>query len=262
MALIAVCAGKGSPGATVASLSFTLSWRRRIILAECDPAGGDIAAGYLRETALGGRSIGQLTASMGRGRLTEDFWSQLVDLTPGPGRGLNRLALPGLVGTGQAAGLSDVWHPLAQLFLDLEHAGRGYDVIADCGRLVTAYPPVQVLSAAHLVLLAVRPTFSSIRSAATCLRLLADLGVPQTRLVVIGDGAYSPRDVSLGLRVGLAAHLPHDSGTAAVLAGGGERHRGRLLRAAAQAEAGIWQLVDAARRPPSGQQRPEVSDAH
>ena len=68
MALVATCSAKRSPGVTVTCLAFTLSWTRRTILAECDPAGGDIAAGYLREVPLGDRGLAQLTASAHRVR--------------------------------------------------------------------------------------------------------------------------------------------------------------------------------------------------
>ena len=88
MALIALCSAKGSPGVTVTALAFTLTWTRRpVILAECDPAGGDIAAGYLREVQLDGRGLGQLTASLHRGHLAEDSGDQLVDLAPGEQHG-------------------------------------------------------------------------------------------------------------------------------------------------------------------------------
>src|SRR5204862_7128356 len=76
MALIVLCSAKAAPGVTVTALAFTLTWNRPLILAECDPAGGDIAAGYLREVRLDGRGLGRLTASLGRRRLAEDLWTQ------------------------------------------------------------------------------------------------------------------------------------------------------------------------------------------
>src|SRR5260370_24563239 len=42
MALIAVAADKGAPGVTTAWVALAAVWRRPVLLAECDPAGGDI----------------------------------------------------------------------------------------------------------------------------------------------------------------------------------------------------------------------------
>src|ERR1700733_5524315 len=42
MALIAVAADKGAPGVTTTALSLAAVWPRPVLLAECDPAGGDL----------------------------------------------------------------------------------------------------------------------------------------------------------------------------------------------------------------------------
>lgn len=135
--LVGVCSAKGSPGVTVSALAFTLTWPGPVLLAECDPAGGDLAAGFLREVALDGRGLGPLGASLRRGRLAEDVWGQLVDLTPEAGAGLSCLVLPGLSEPGQArawsslegAGGSSGWQELAALFTSLgdDHTGVGHE---------------------------------------------------------------------------------------------------------------------------------------
>ena len=55
MALIGFTSAKGSPGVTTSALALTLCWHhatgRTALLVEADPAGGDIAAGYLRGSA-------------------------------------------------------------------------------------------------------------------------------------------------------------------------------------------------------------------
>jgi hypothetical protein len=247
MALIAVCSAKGSPGATVTALACTLTWTRPVILAECDPAGGDIAAGYLREVALGDRGLAQLAASLHRRRLAEDLWNQLVDLSPGVATAMTRLVLPGFTDPAQAAGIASGWDQLAQLFASLEDPAHGFDVIADCGRLAVPYPPMPILAAADVVLVVLRLTLPSIRAAAIALSGLRRSGVQRIALVTVGDGAYAAKEVALELRATLAAALPADPATAAVLSEGGERSRGRLLRAAALAESDVWQLVTAAR---------------
>ncbi|MEV0460406.1 hypothetical protein AB0H89_35095, partial [Catellatospora methionotrophica] len=52
MTLIAIVSAKGSPGASTAALAFTLTWPSPVLLAECDPAGGDLLAGYLARYEL------------------------------------------------------------------------------------------------------------------------------------------------------------------------------------------------------------------
>ena len=42
MALIAVAADKGAPGVTTTALALAAVWPRPVLLAECDPAGGDL----------------------------------------------------------------------------------------------------------------------------------------------------------------------------------------------------------------------------
>lgn len=270
MALIALLSGKGSSGVSVTALAFTLSWTRRTILAECDPAGGDIAAGYLREVPLGERGLAQLTASAHRQRLPQDLWAQLVDLAPGKGTAMTRLVLPGLSDPAQAAGVAASWDQLAHLFHSLETGTPGYDVIADCGRLTTAYPPTPILAAADVVLLVLRLTLPSIRSSAAALAALRRDGVDRVALVTVADGAYAAKEVAVELRTPVVAALPDDPGTAAVLSNGGERHRGRLLRAAARAEPEVWQKITAGReagdgrsgRPAPSTQVREVHNVH
>jgi hypothetical protein len=255
MAVIAVCSAKRSPGATVSALAFTLSWSRRLILAECDPAGGDIAAGFLREVPLADRGLAQLGASLRRRRLAEDLWTQLVDLAPCKDTELTRLVLPGLTEPAQARtwaeqydpGQPTGWEQLAQLFRSLETGTSGYDVIADCGRLAAAHPPTAVLAAADVVLLVLRPDLPSIRSSAAALAALHRAGTGPVGLVTVGDGAYSAKECASELRTPLVAALPDDPSAAAVLSNGGEHHRGRLLRAAAHAEAEVWRMVTAGR---------------
>ncbi|MEV4199338.1 ParA family protein [Micromonospora globbae] len=255
MALTAVCSAKRSPGATVTALAFTLSWARRVILAECDPAGGDIAAGFLREVPLADRGLARLGAALRRRRLAEDLWNQLVDLAPANGTALTRLVLPGLIEPAQARTWADQydsrepsgWEQLAQLFRSLESGTSGYDVIADCGRLTAPYPPTPLLAAADVVLLVARPDLPSIRAAAVALPGLQRTATGPVGLVLVGDGAYSSAECAAQLHVPVVATLPHDPGAAAVLSNGGEHHRGRLLRAAARAEAPVWRLVTAGR---------------
>ncbi|MFK3984468.1 ParA family protein [Micromonospora sp. NPDC050397] len=239
MAVICLASAKGSPGVTTAGLAFALTWSRPVVLAECDPAGGDIAAGYLRHLDLdGGHGLMQLVVAELRGQSGERFWSQLVDLDP---PGARRLLLPGIATSAQAASLDPNWHSLAGFFASLEHGDPGFDVIADCGRLVAPHAPWPLLSRADLVLLLVKPTLSSLLPARAVIQTLLSGAGPgsdgRIGLLVVGDGDYDDRAVSRHLNVPVIAHLPDDDRSAHVLAHGGTvRTKRPLLRAAAAAE--------------------------
>ena len=264
MAMIVLCSAK-SAGVTVTALAFTLTWNRRIILAECDPAGGDICAGYLREVQLDGRGLGRLTASLARGRLGEDLWTQLVDLAPAERTAMTRLMLPGLSDPAQAAawterrtpGQPSGWEQLATLLRSTEGGSTGYDAIVDHGRLSTANAPTPLLAAADAVLLVLRPTLPALRAAAVAVAGLARPGAAPVGLVTVGEGAYGSKELALELRTPVVAAMPDDPRTADVLSTGGERHHGRLLRAAARAEAQVWQMVEAGRAARTGHTRPD-----
>ncbi|MHB8341736.1 MAG: hypothetical protein ACYDB7_11270, partial [Mycobacteriales bacterium] len=47
MAVLELASAKGAPGASTTALALALVWPRPILLVECDPAGGDLLAGYL-----------------------------------------------------------------------------------------------------------------------------------------------------------------------------------------------------------------------
>ena len=54
MALVALASAKGSPGVTTTGLVLGALWPRQVLLAECDPAGSDVA---IRMTAPGGQPL-------------------------------------------------------------------------------------------------------------------------------------------------------------------------------------------------------------
>ncbi|WP_432976838.1 ParA family protein [Dactylosporangium sp. CA-233914] len=251
MALIAVCSAKGSPGATTTALAFALNWQRRVLLAECDPAGGDLAAGFLREVALDGRGLDRLTSALARQPLTDGMlWNELVDLTPGGESAMTRLLLPGLADPAQAAiwgepqrrGQTAGWDQLAARLPLLRDGAEEYDVIADCGRLAAAHPATPIVTQADLVLLVLRPTLISARAASTVLQQLLQPGHPPVGLITVGDGSYGIKELALELRTPVAAALPDDSRSATALNSGTAPRHGRLLRAASRAEPAVRRM--------------------
>ncbi|MEU2612265.1 ParA family protein [Micromonospora sp. NPDC007271] len=248
MAIIALLSAKGSPGVTTSALAAALSWHRRLVLAECDPAGGSILAGYLGGALDGPRGIGELAVGELRdGNLDSAFWSQLVDLDA-PKR--ERLLLPGVVDPAQAGSVTPLWQRFADFFTDLERGVPPYDVLVDCGRLQVAGPPWPVLRAAAIVLLVTRahlPDLSATRATIRAVeRDFTEHRVPPgtLRLLVVGDG-HGNSEISKALRLPVIARLPHDPRTAAVLSLGGTVRSGRpLMRAAGALEVPVRALLD------------------
>ncbi|MFJ8579014.1 ParA family protein [Micromonospora sp. NPDC093277] len=248
MAIIALLSAKGSPGVTTSALAAALTWHRRLVLAECDPAGGSILAGYLGGALDGPRGIGELAVGELRdGNLDSAFWSQLVDLDA-PRR--ERLLLPGVVDPAQAGSVTPLWQRFADFFTGLEKGVPPYDVLVDCGRLQVGAPPWPVLRAATVVLLVTRahlPDLSATRSAVRAVeRDFTEHRVPPgtLRLLVVGDG-HGSSEISKALRVPVIARLPHDPRGAAVLSFGGTVRSGRpLMRAAGALEVPIRALLE------------------
>lgn len=138
MALIALAADKGSPGVTTAALALAAVWPRRALLAEADPAGGDLV--YRTNAANGGplnpnTGLLSIAAAARRGLAADQLWDHAQPMAGG---------LELLVGIGsaeQAAGLAGVWPTLGQAFATLgESPHAPADVIADCGRIAGVRP--------------------------------------------------------------------------------------------------------------------------
>lgn len=242
MAIIAMVSAKGSPGVSTAALACTLSWSRPTLLAECDPAGGDVLAGYLSGLEIPPRGLLPLAVADLRGRAHEEFPHQIVDLdADSPGR---RLVLPGITDPVQAGTLRPTWDRLTTFFADLERQDPGIDVIADCGRLTTSVAPWPLLRRADLILLVLRPT--TLRTISPVLPAIAHLRRELTEhgrspgtlaMLTIGDSAYPNRELEQWLQLPILASLPDDPRTAQVLSDGGRLRRNpELLRAAASME--------------------------
>jgi len=141
MGLIAVASAKGSPGATTTALLIGALWPRAVIVAECDPHGGDVAA---RMSASGGGTLdpdrGLLSlAAAGRKNLHAELVPEHTQQVVG---GLD--VLVGVRVPEQSAGLAHQWGQLGPILAAIP----GCDVIADVGRLGAATPQNVMLTAA------------------------------------------------------------------------------------------------------------------
>jgi hypothetical protein len=229
--LYALVSAGGSPGVTTAAMALALAWPSSAIVAECDPSGGDILAGLL--TGHVPASLGLMEHAIEAGRDGYAAARALGDqLIPLDADGTRKL-LPGLTDPRQAAGLASAWPAVAATL-----AAQRADVIADCGRL-DAGPgqPNAILTTARTVALVMRPTIRQVWSALSRVEILTQLGVSsRLALLLTGPGTHSAREVAQALGVRVAAALPDDARSAAMLSDGvgGERSlsSGSLLRSA------------------------------
>ena len=89
MALIAIASDKGAPGVTTAALALAAVWPRPVLLAECDPAGGDLV---YRFPAVGGghldprRGVLSLAVVARRGMQPQQVWEHVQKLPRRPRR--------------------------------------------------------------------------------------------------------------------------------------------------------------------------------
>ena len=265
MALIALAADKGSPGVTTAAVALAAVWPRRVLLAETDPAGGDLV--YRSAAAHGGPlnpNTGMLSiaATARRGLVPDQLWDHVQPLSGG---------LEVLVGLGnaeQAAGLAGLWPTLGRAFAQLADSPHApADVIADCGRISGDTPAVEMFSQAALVLLISRTEPEAIarvrdRAAALSAKLhggargAAALGTPLIGVVLITDPSDSAKvvhqvnDMLVASQTGarVVGTIAEDPAGADQLAG---RKRGRLdksllIRSARKVTSDLYQQFGAA----------------
>ncbi|MEU6274435.1 hypothetical protein ABZ871_18800 [Streptomyces populi] len=280
MALIALAADKGSPGVTTAAVALAAVWPRRVLLAETDPAGGDLV--YRSAAAHGGPlnpNTGMLSiaATARRGLVPDQLWDHVQPLSGG---------LDVLVGLGiseQAAGLTGLWPTLGRAFAQLgDSPNAPADVIADCGRISGDTPVTELFPHAALVLLLARTepeAIARVRDRAATLsaklhggpRGAGGLATPFIGVVLVADPGDSAKlvhqvnDMLVAARTGalVMGTIADDPVGAAQLAG---RRRGRLdksllIRSARKVTADLYQQYGAAWSVPAdgprtGQGRP------
>jgi hypothetical protein len=231
MALYALASAGGSPGVTTSALALALGWPSQVILAECDPSGGDVLAGLFAGHVPATRGLLSLAFDAARGPdiAASALWPQLIELDDAR----QRLLLAGLSDPRQGAGLAPAWPALAATFSSLPA-----DVIADCGRLDAGLGQLPVLRAASAVMLVLRPSLRQVARARPRVEMLAQIlgGLDRVTLLLVGAGTHSSREVAKALGVPVTGTLPDDRKTAGVLSDGAGSRRSLparpLLRAA------------------------------
>ena len=65
--IYALVSAGGAPGVTTAALALALTWPSPVIVAECDPGGGDVLAGLLGGQVPARRGLTEHAIEAGRG---------------------------------------------------------------------------------------------------------------------------------------------------------------------------------------------------
>ncbi len=239
---VTVLASATSTGVTSSALALTLASTRPSLLAECDPKGGTLRAGFLQGQVTAGYGLYHLAAAerVGPEALANAFASHLWSLDPAGHRKL----LPGLTDPAQAAALDRTWLALSDVLHVLAHEAD-HDVFIDAGRLAfttgrlhQTLTPAPLVHQADLVLLVVRntePSLALTRHIIDPLRAELDehgTGASALGLLVIeretarrGRG-YATHQIADALKTPVLAALPWDVPVADYFAEGGTPPRG------------------------------------
>jgi hypothetical protein len=222
MTMYSLISASGSPGVTTTALALALTWPRPVIVAECDPGGGDVLAGLFAGHLSAPRGLLGVAFEAGRGQaaVATELSGQLVPLD----ESRTRLLLAGISDPRQAPGLSPVWPAIATGL-----ARQDADVLADCGRHdVGANQPVSVLAESAMVVVVMRPTLRQVAAARPRVEMVSQLLGDRRRvgLLLVGEKGLRGAEISKALDSAVIATMPLDEKTAAVLSDGIGRRSG------------------------------------
>ena len=223
MSVVAFYAAKGAPGATTTAMLIASLWHRPTVLADCDPAGGDVA---LRLPDPDGRALhvdrGILSLlPLARRPIASVMLLDHAQQVLGGG-----LVLAGLGGPEQAAAAGAVWPTLANAFVSLE----SHDVVVDAGRLDIRSAVLPIVYACDLAVCVLDASLPGVFAARARLRtLLPELarhehGGPRVGFVVRAARARDADSAAAALaqefsQLAYLGHLPEDPAGARIFAG-------------------------------------------
>jgi hypothetical protein len=241
MVLIAVAADKGAPGVTTTALALAAVWPRPVLLAECDPAGGDIIyrlPGADRARLDPRRGLLSLAVAARRGVTPAQVWEHGQKLRSGLD------VLLGVTTAEQGSGLDPLWDAIGGALAALPQA----DVIADCGRLGPDGAYYELLAHAAAVVLVARPSLGEVvrlrGRAAALSAAVGQRGGHEGRvglLVVVDHRGFGPALAEVGQAVAypdspvsLLGAIAYEPKSAELLRGqwDGKLHKSLLIRTA------------------------------
>ena len=256
MAMIAMTSGRAAPGVTTSVALLATVWPTPVVVADLDPAGGDLTTGWCNGSSNDGprwadRSVVSFALESRRtdGSLSTGLAEHLRPVAGVP----NCRFLAGLIDPTHLSFVMSEWSRLSRALAEVSRPGRGVDVLVDCGRF-GADTPLSVLAAADLVLIGVRPD----RRQGVAARYLAGQLrpiVPVEKLGLVVCATSTLRTLELEQQVGVCAdiELPNDARIAEVFANGGRRplrwQRSRLVRKAHDTAARLHTVLNEQRQP-------------
>ncbi len=239
MSVVSVCSIKGAPGVTTLTCLLGATWpvRRRVLVAEADESGGDLAARFSLSSRRGWATLSASIRRDGVGSSLEEHLQQL------PG-GLEVLV---------AARPHDVPTATSPEGNVVRFAGHGgddeRDVLVDLGRVGSGRPTARAwLEHSDAVVIVARA------DAATAVQLrerspaLLDASPGPVGLAVVGDAGPRGRELSAFTGMPLFGEVPHDPNGAAVASGTDRRarrlHRSPLPAASSRLAAALLEMVE------------------
>jgi hypothetical protein len=197
MTRVTLCSAKGSPGVTTLACVLGAVWptERAVVVAECDPSGGDLAGRFGLSTQLGMTSL-VLTE---RQRVAAPDYRAHVQQLPG---GLDVLVAP--AGAESATALD---HELGNASSPI--APVDCDLLADCGRLLPGAPgQSKMIREADAVLLLVRCDVAGVAHARWAMTRIRDQRPSAISVVMVGTSGFQPGEVSEELDAPVLGTVP------------------------------------------------------
>jgi hypothetical protein len=239
MTKVGLCSAKGSPGVTTLTCALAAVWppNRRVVVAECDRSGGDVAARFGLSQR---RGMTSLVLAHRQDPAREPQFSSHVQCLPG---GLEVLVAP--VSADSALALDRELGLVGATAL-----GGTSDVLMDCGRLIPGAPGQKaLLQSADLVLLVFKPDVSGLAHMES---LIDSIGIVETErhrklaLLPVGHSTFSTHDVQDFFGFEVLEPAPIDTRAALTLSGAPGNSR-IFARSALVAWAGrtVGRIVDA-----------------
>lgn len=211
MSMVAVCSPAGAGAATTTSLYLAGALSQpRVVLAECDDSGGDLAA--WAQLPL---SPGWASAVAGRDRTFDGLFGHAQRLPSG---------LAAIVAPARPLAATTALAAAAGMFGPVIASAPDAVTVADCGR-VGAAPSPWVTSAALTLLVihqnaaAAAPNVALVDRALEALDLLGGVA-RKVGVVLVGDRPYPAAEIEQALGTPLFALLPDDPHGAAIALGG------------------------------------------
>jgi MinD-like ATPase involved in chromosome partitioning or flagellar assembly len=212
MTRVGLCSAKGSPGVTTLSCALAAVWppNRRVVMAECDPSGGDVAARFGLSQK---RGMTSLVLAHRQDPAREPQFSNHVQCLPG---GLEILVAP--VSADSAVALDRELGLVGATAL-----GSSSDVLMDCGRLIPGAPGQKaLLQSADLVFLVFRPDVSGMAHLESLIDSIGTLEAKRHRkvaLLPVGHSTFATREVQDVFGFQVLEPAPIDTRAASTLSG-------------------------------------------